>query len=93
MRDFLLFACINSHMAIYSQRADMLSILGRYIVTYAALDGLATQITGGDHEKLTFGTARSASSSISKNSSALKLNIPATMFEGNIWILLLKKST
>ena len=39
--------------------------------------------------KLTFGTSRSAATSISKKSRLPNANMPAMMFEGNIWILLL----
>ena len=45
------------------------------------------------HVKLTLGASRSAAICTSKKSRLAKPNSPATMFEGNIWVLLLKNRT
>ncbi len=79
-----MFIVAKPQAKLYDSQCELIAPIFNDVFFHVLIKNLELKI-----QNSTLGTSRSASFSISKKSRLPKLNIPAMMFDGNIWILLL----
>jgi hypothetical protein len=101
MRSFSAITAIVSRTVTVPSAAMLMSLTKLVILSCASARGSWNRTQkrkeedakGADQEKETFGTARSAALSISKNAACLNANQEAMTFEGTCSIMTLKSRT